>query len=58
MIKSQKKNYSIPVVEVIDLDAEISLILLSYPDDPGDMGKLELKDSVTPQFWSDKPAGV
>ena len=39
MIKRAKKYYSSPKLDVIKLDSEISLILLSPPDHPPGGGK-------------------
>lgn len=57
-IPTEKRNYTVPTLEIISLDSEISLVLMSYPDDPGDMSILRINDFKTPVCLSDKPLGV
>jgi len=57
-IPTVKRKYTFPTVEIINLDSEISLALMSYPDDPGDMSSLRINGFKTPDYLSDKPIGV
>ena len=50
---SNKQTYSSPQIEQIKLDNEISLILVSGTDDPGDP-----ISSLTPEYFNNEPFKV
>lgn len=46
--KKEKRNYKTPKIEMVSLDNEISLVLIS--GDPGDPGA-----SLTPEYFRNDP---
>ena len=58
MIKEDKKYYSSPKLEVIKLDSEISLILLSPPDHPPGGRNANTNSFTRPSPFSNKPQGT